>query len=277
MRIIHWTGIGLLAMVFGFSPVGANADDGAPDAWITLKTKVAVLNSVGIPGTDINVDTVHGQVTLHGTVVSQEDKERADKAARGIEGVRDVRNLLQIVPPKQEDRIEASDAQIESRVSAALKNADTLKGSSITVQSVNKGTVLLAGKAESLSDHVQALEIARHVRGVRSIHSEITSDDARSDKEVWREYEKLGAKTGPSMSGTTSTNASRSPFAQDSRTSAFAFVCTSNRFQRAMLGFTATKSTRQVGLSFRTASTNARKSSRNCSGLRFCAMSLSPA
>lgn len=196
MRTIHWTGIGLLAMVLGFAPVSAYADDGAPDAWITLKTKVAVLNSVGIPGTDINVDTVHGQVTLHGTVVSQEDKERADKAARGIEGVRDVRNLLQIVPPKQEDRIEASDAQIESRISAALKNDDTLKGSSITVQSVNKGTVLLAGKAKSLSDHVHAIEIARHFQGVRSIHSEVTSDDARADKEVWREYEKLGANAG---------------------------------------------------------------------------------
>ncbi len=84
------------------------------DALITLKAKVAVLTAVGIPGTSINVDTVHGQVTLHGTVVSQEDKERAEKAVSAIEGVKEVRNILQIVPPKQEDQIEESDEQIRS-------------------------------------------------------------------------------------------------------------------------------------------------------------------
>jgi len=154
-----------------------------------------VLTTVGIPGARINVDTVHGQVTLHGTVVSGEDKERAEKAAKAIEGVKEVRNLLQVVSPQQEDRIEASDAQIESQISSALKSDVALKGSSITVQSVNKGTVLLAGKAENLSAHVRALEIATRVRGVRSVHSEVTSDDARADNAVWREYETLGANT----------------------------------------------------------------------------------
>jgi osmotically-inducible protein OsmY len=32
-------------------------------------------------------------------------------------------------------------------------------------------------------------------RGVRSVHSEVTSDDARADNAVWREYETLGANT----------------------------------------------------------------------------------
>jgi hyperosmotically inducible protein len=196
MRTTHWTGIGLFAVMVGFAPLAAWADDGPPDAWITLKAKIAVLTAVGIPGTDINVDAVRGHVTLHGTVGSREDQERAEKAARAIEGVREVRNLLQIVSPKQEEMIEVSDAQIELRIATALRDDDVLKGSSISVQSVNKGVVLLAGKAKSLTDHVHALEIAKHVRGVGSVHSEITSDDARADVEVWREYEKLGANTG---------------------------------------------------------------------------------
>ncbi len=79
------------------------------------------------------------------------------------------------------------------------------------------------------------------------------------------------------MGGTTSTKVSRSPFAQNSRTSAFAFCCSSNFFHRARLGFTATNSTRHDGLPFRTAATNARKSSATCSALRPWAMSLSPA
>jgi hypothetical protein len=60
MRTTHWTGIGLFAVMVGFAPLAAWADDGPPDAWITLKGKIAVLTAVGIPGTDINVDAVRG-------------------------------------------------------------------------------------------------------------------------------------------------------------------------------------------------------------------------
>ena len=56
-----------------------------------------------------------------------------------------------------------------------------------------------------------------------------------------------------------------------------AFVWVSNRFHRAILGFTGMNSTRHVELSLRTAATKARKSSSTSSGERFWAMSLSPA
>jgi osmotically-inducible protein OsmY len=184
----------VLTVLIGLAPLAARADDQAPDSWITLKSKVAVWTAVGIPGTEINVDTVRGMVTLHGTVTSQDDKSRAEQATRAIHGVKEVRNLLQVVPLREKEQVEASDEQIRSKISTAIGSDDLLKGSGIHVQSVNKGTVLLAGKATSLSAHLHALEIARRVGGVRSVHSEITSDDARADRAAWREYEALSAK-----------------------------------------------------------------------------------
>ena len=45
---------------------GALAAD-RPDSWITMKTKLALMTTEGIDTWDLNVDTVSGGVTLHGT------------------------------------------------------------------------------------------------------------------------------------------------------------------------------------------------------------------
>src|SRR5262245_61708903 len=65
-----------------------------PDAWITAKTKLALLTTEGVHATDVNVDTVNGQVTLHGKVQSAEEKDKAQTVAKRIDGVKGVRNLL---------------------------------------------------------------------------------------------------------------------------------------------------------------------------------------
>ena len=37
-----------------------------PDAWITMKTKIALMTAENVSTKDLNVDTVKGVVTLHG-------------------------------------------------------------------------------------------------------------------------------------------------------------------------------------------------------------------
>jgi len=54
------------------------------------------------------------------------------------------------------------------------------------VQSVNNGAVLLGGKAQTMSDHLRAIEIARGVPGVRKVESEIESPDRLADDEIRR-------------------------------------------------------------------------------------------
>jgi osmotically-inducible protein OsmY len=61
--------------------------------------------------------------------------------------VREVRNLLQVVPSNAKDRAQVSDEQLKERIAAALKKDRVLEDSDIQVQSVNSGVVLLGGKA----------------------------------------------------------------------------------------------------------------------------------
>jgi len=59
---IHMITFGLGAALA--APVAA----ATPDAWITTKTKLALLTTEGVSGTAIHVDTVLGRVTLYGKV-----------------------------------------------------------------------------------------------------------------------------------------------------------------------------------------------------------------
>jgi osmotically-inducible protein OsmY len=161
---------------------------GAPtDAWITAKVKLSLATADGVRAADVNVDTVNRQVTLHGTVRTAAEKQAAERTAKLIEGTASVRNLLQVVPERNEDAVEAKDDEIQSKVSAALAAEPSLRDSSITVQSVNKGVVLLKGEATTVSDHLTAVQLAGEVRGVRRVASEAQSTDALVDDAIWKE------------------------------------------------------------------------------------------
>ncbi|MBX3724706.1 MAG: BON domain-containing protein [Xanthomonadales bacterium] len=57
------------------------------DTWITTKVKSTLLADGDVAGTDINVTTVDGVVTLAGVLNSQAAVEKAIDLTRGIEGV----------------------------------------------------------------------------------------------------------------------------------------------------------------------------------------------
>jgi hyperosmotically inducible protein len=185
-RATTWITIGMCALALGClvaAPVAALQ----PDVWITAKTKLVLLTTEGISGTAVNVDTVNGQVTLHGKVRSADEKEKAGAVVRKIDGVQGVRNLLQIVAAKHENAVQASDDDIKAHVKKALQADPSLKDSSISVQSVNNGVVLLGGTAKTMTDHLSAVEVAASVPGVRRVSSEIQSPDTLADAEIWRQ------------------------------------------------------------------------------------------
>jgi hyperosmotically inducible protein len=135
----------------------------------------------------VHVDTIDGLVTLYGSVPTATEKAKAEQAARSVEGMRDVRNLLQVVSTPTQKVVAISDEAVEKSVSGALTADPALADSSIKVQSVNKGVVLLSGSAKTLSDHVRALEDARRIDGVRRVASEIQSPNTFADAEIWRD------------------------------------------------------------------------------------------
>ena len=81
----------------------------APDAWLTMKTSIALMTADGVSTSDLNVDTVMGVVTLHGKVPTEGEKAKAEATARRVDGVKDVKNLLQVVPDSAKKAVERSD------------------------------------------------------------------------------------------------------------------------------------------------------------------------
>src|SRR5512132_1773372 len=67
------------------------------DSWVTSKTKISLFADERVKGTQVSVDTAKGVVHLRGKVDSAEAKSAAGEIAKGIEGVKSVKNDLQVV------------------------------------------------------------------------------------------------------------------------------------------------------------------------------------
>ena len=161
--------IGLAAALVFAGVAAAQAD--TKDAWLTTKAKIALLTTDGVSATAVNVDTVDGRMTIHGKVATAAEKAKAEQTVRQLDGVKDVKNLLQVVPEDQQKRVDAKDSDIKDHVEASLKAAKTMDD--INVASVNKGIVLLSGKTASLGQKLLVIERVYTVAGVRGVSSEI--------------------------------------------------------------------------------------------------------
>ena len=66
------------------------------DSVITAKVKAAILGEPGLKVAEINVETFKGAVQLSGFVSSNEDIASAVKVARAVDGVKSVKNGMQV-------------------------------------------------------------------------------------------------------------------------------------------------------------------------------------
>ena len=58
------------------------------DSWITTKAQIALLTMDGFSVSGANVDTVNGNVTMHGKVATTEDRTKAEQTVRKVTGVK---------------------------------------------------------------------------------------------------------------------------------------------------------------------------------------------
>jgi len=98
-KLSYWRGIAL-AVVFAAatSACGKTVGETIDDATITTRVKTAMLNDPAVGGLRIDVDTFKGVVTLSGRVKSQGERDQALNLARGINGVVEVKDSLQVIP-----------------------------------------------------------------------------------------------------------------------------------------------------------------------------------
>lgn len=66
------------------------------DTAITAKVKTAIFNDASLKSAEINVETFKGVVQLSGFVNSEADINRAVSVARGIAGVKSVKNDMRL-------------------------------------------------------------------------------------------------------------------------------------------------------------------------------------
>jgi len=78
------------------TPGGRSAGQVIDDATISTKVKAKLFDESVLRGFAISVDTFKGEVTLTGAVDNNEQKERAGRIARSVEGVSGLNNLLKV-------------------------------------------------------------------------------------------------------------------------------------------------------------------------------------
>lgn len=141
------------------------------DSWVTSKTKISLFADERVKGTQVSVDTAKGVVHLRGKVDSAEAKSAAGDIAKAIEGVKSVKNDLQVVAPTARKAVDASDSDIAKAVETRLSKDTQLKKVDVRTDA---GVVTLTGQVPTISASAKASEMARGVPGVRSVKNELT-------------------------------------------------------------------------------------------------------
>lgn len=76
----------------------SNIGQGANDMWLWVKTRSSLMAADDLRDSTINVDVVNDVVTLRGSVETAAQKASAERVAKGIEGVKSVKNELKVAP-----------------------------------------------------------------------------------------------------------------------------------------------------------------------------------
>ena len=88
----------LLATIIGCAPTPTREGTGeyVDDTVITAKVKAAIFNEPSLKSSEINVETFKGTVQLAGFARYQADIFKAGEVARGVTGVKTVKNDLRL-------------------------------------------------------------------------------------------------------------------------------------------------------------------------------------
>jgi osmotically-inducible protein OsmY len=102
MRLPKGFGTVLTAILLTFllgcaaTPTREGTGEYVDDTVITTKVKAAIFNEPTLKSAQINVETFRGTVQLSGFVSSRADINRAAEVARGVPGVKSVKNDMRL-------------------------------------------------------------------------------------------------------------------------------------------------------------------------------------
>ena len=148
------------------------------DSWVTSKTKIALFADDRVKGRDVRVETQNGEVFLRGKVDSEEAKTAAAETAKGVEGVKNVKNDLQVVAPGARKTVQANDKQITKSVETSFGKDPQLKKIDVRTDA---GVVVLSGEVPNISVSAKASEMAHRVEGVKAVKNELRVAQAKAN------------------------------------------------------------------------------------------------
>jgi len=154
------------------------AKEAVSDSWLTSKTKIALFADDRVKGKDVRVETVNGEVFLRGKIDSQEAKAASEQIAKSVEGVKKVKNDLQVVAPSARKAVSADDKQITKAVETTLGKDPQLKKIDVRTDA---GVVVLSGEVPNISAAAKASEMAHRIDGVKSVKNEIRVAQAKAN------------------------------------------------------------------------------------------------
>lgn len=150
------------------------AGEQVDDTVTTAKVKSALINDPVTKARQIDVEVNRGVVSLGGFVDSQTEKDQATQVTKGVNGVQEVKNNLQVKQTVAERSPGAvvDDGVVTAKVKAALIEDPLTKAHQINVDTRN-GEVLLTGFVDSNDAKREAGQVAQTVSGVQSVRNEL--------------------------------------------------------------------------------------------------------
>ena len=173
--------VGIVAMAAMMTAACSQTDSGISTA---VKSKLAADETV--KAYRIDVDTKDKIVTLRGEVDTPAARTRAVELARATDGVRDVVDVLAVVPAAapttgvadrdtpadRDDGSLVGDAAITAAVKTKMLADSDVGGLKIDIDTTD-GVVALKGEVESAAEKRKAVQIARETDGVKSVKDQL--------------------------------------------------------------------------------------------------------
>jgi hyperosmotically inducible periplasmic protein len=193
--------IALMAILATMGPMASAAQQPVKDGWVTMKIHSLLVPEDALEGSNVDVDTVNGVVTLSGTVPTEAGRARALTIAKSTDGAKSVVDKLVISPAERElddvarDAGEATsraakeaakdtqgatrtagrkitDGWVKSKIYAQYLTENALDDSDIDIDVAN-GVVTLNGTVKTAAGKIRAVAIAKATDRVKSVQDNL--------------------------------------------------------------------------------------------------------
>lgn len=183
---IFWIGFLMMPLITFLPPAASAAEEGS-DTWIESQLTTTYTLNEHLSPREIDVEVAEGVVTLSGQVESGVEKSLAGEIAKGVEGVRKVRNNLKVGAAERAEPSKMSgymatvnDATITAKVKSNLLWNRTTDGLDIDVDTEDR-VVTLTGSVETAAQRDMAMQLARNTSGVRKVVGRLAVDPDAPD------------------------------------------------------------------------------------------------